>query len=381
MAASVADAWRRVRALAERRSAGGPWRSAPAARASARLRIDRSTFGPTMGPKVEGLGRILAAWRPEVGPRRSSTGPRPDPFTEPSAKRRAGTPAGGVPLGRRGRAGRRRTARRGGGGPAPPRAFGSIVRPFGPTMGPKVEGLGRILAAWRPEVGPRRGSTRPRDPDPLTEPSAKRRHLDGEGAGRPRRGTPPARDAPGTGRRRRGTPTARDAQNSKNRRRQPRARRAPRVQHREHRAQQRRRAGVADLGAHAAASSTTGDEHPGDEDGRREQPGAGRRAVAAAGERGLVERAGAQVEAHAERDDREADAPVVEASEPNTMSITAGPISSRPTATAPAKPAIARIVDPDRAAEGVARPRSPRARTGAAAARSARSGRAAAARA
>ena len=221
--------WRMRGAGCARWRSGAPRavRGAPLLRpgASARLRIDRSTFGPTMGPKVEGLGRILAAWRPEVGPHRSSTGPRPRPLYRavreaPCRHARGWRPARAS---RSGRSSADGAARRGWPGASARLRIDRST--FGPTMGSKVEGLGRILAAWRPEVGPRRSSTGPATPTPLPSrprsagiSTARARDAPCAGtpprAGRPRRGTPPARDAHGTGR-----------PDPKNRRRQPRARR------------------------------------------------------------------------------------------------------------------------------------------------------------
>ena len=71
---------------------------------------------------------------------------------------------------------------------------------------------------------------------------------------------------------------------------------------------------------------------------------------AAAGQRGLVQRARGQVEAHAQRDDGQADAPVVEVS-PNTRSIAHGPSSSTERDRA-GEAGDREDRDPDRAREG-----------------------------
>ena len=356
---------------------GGPWRPAPRPGASARLRIDRSTFGPTVGPKVERLGRILAAWRPEVGPRRSSTRSRPRPRSpylavreapcraRPPVASRSGVAVGPGVGGRRGEEGVARRRR------AP---FGAIVRRSARLVESKVEAAGpnsrRLASRSRPTSEFHR-TRRPRPPyRAVREAPASRRRgrgtplaRDADGARRPWHGTPR------TGRRRTGPPSA------------PRPA-TPRVQHREHRAQERRRrprsrprrarAGRRRPAASIQATNTRRRDQP-----RRRPPARSWPRASAA----WLSVPAHEVEAHAERDDREAARARSRSAGRTTTSITAGPISSRPSATAPAKRGDREHRDPDRAARRLVRPRSPRAPRGAAAARSGPPGRAAAARA
>ena len=301
-----------------------------------------------MGPKVERLGRILAAWRPEVGARRGiPRSPRPRPLYRavreaPCRDARGWRPARAS---RPGRASADGAARRGWPGAAVRLRIDRST--FGPTgaegrrAGPnRPPGVQKSAHAGVPRAG---------DPDPLTEPSAKRRRLDGEGTGRRQRGAPrrgtPRRVTP-----RRGTPRTRDAQD----RRTAAVSRAPGGP--ACTAPRASRTGAPSRRRSRPRRARAGRRRPARASRRRRRPPraatAGRRAVVAAGEHRLVERRRGQVEAHPQRDHREADPVVVEASEPNTKPITAGPISSRPSATAPAKRGDREDRDPD------ARPKS-----------------------